>query len=279
VSNAAAIWIDGHPGKALPLPDRGFDFGDGLFETLLLKHGRPVLLEAHLQRLERGLSALYFPELVVTVQQQLEQVVQDIAARGWPWCALRITVSRGEGPRGYAPPDDARPRVVMTVTALDRDCGNMASPMTLAVAKIRWSDQPALAGIKHLNRLEQVLAARQARLEGADDCLMLNSAGHAISTTAGNLFVSSDGELLTAPLTHCGIVGTRRQRLIEQWAPALQLQVREAALTPDIMDRAQEMFVSNSLMGLRPVANTPGTTWDGHPVCSALFEQYRGDLL
>jgi len=155
----------------------------------------------------------------------------------------------------------------------------MAAPLNLAVADIRWPDQAALAGIKHLNRLEQVLAARQARQQGVDDCLMLNAQGQTVSTTVGNLFVYTQGNLLTAPIAQCGIAGTRRQRLMEHWAPAIDLAVEEAALTGTLIENADELFITNSLVGLRPVATAMGRSWHEFPLCSALFEQYRGEMV
>ena len=279
MTDEPAIWIDGREGRELPLPDRGLDYGDGLFETLLLKQGAPLFLDVHLARLGRGLEILAFPALRGAIEKQLQQACDDITSREWPWTALRLTVTRGSGPRGYAPPAESHPRIVITATRLQRDCTKLSLPLVLSTADIGWPEQPALSGVKHLNRLEQVLAAAQAQREGVDDCLMLDRDGNAVSTTSGNLFLCVDDTLLTPPLGRCGIAGTRRELVMRKWAPSIGLSVAEQHIEPTMITRAQEVFVSNSLIGLRPVASVPGVNWSGHALCEALFQRYREDLV
>ena len=275
---ATATWLDGAPVSSLPLPDRGLDFGDGLFETILLHQGRPLLLDLHLQRLQRGLDVLRFPACVPALQQRLRQASAAIAELGWPWSALRATVTRGAGPRGYAPPATPQPRILLRATALECDPLQMSAPVSLALASIRCATQPALAGIKHLNRLEQVLAAAQAAEEGAAEAVLLNQSGELVSVSSGNIFLLCDGVLLTPPLDACGIAGTRRRLILQQLAPACGLEVRETRLTTRQLEQCDEAFYSNSLVGLRPVGRFGERSWDSHPVCQALFEQYRGTL-
>ena len=266
------------PAWSLPLPDRGLDFGDGLFETLLLHGGEALHLPLHLERLERGLRALAFPDCLTTASAQLGEILQSPALREMAWAALRLTVSRGGGPRGYAPPAQALPRIVIAVTPLQRSCAELASPSRLGVASMRWGSQPALAGIKHLNRLEQVLAAREAAQSGADDMVMLDQAGKVVSTTAGNLYMFAQGKIHTPRIGDCGIAGTRRKLLLEQWAPALGLEVVQRDLDPAELVSAEELFYSNSLWGLRPVGELGARLFQHHPVCNALFTQYLAGL-
>lgn len=278
MASEPAIWIDGQTGHSLELPDRGLDYGDGLFETLLLKNGVPLLWEAHRERLEKGLQVLEFPALGSEVTTRLAQASRDITARGWTWCALRITITRGPGPRGYPPPVEPQPRCLITAHELERDCLQMAGALNLIQSRICWPEQPALAGIKHLNCLEQVLAANQARKAGADDCLMLDQGGRVVSISTGNVFVYKDGSLLTPPMDRCGIVGTRRERLREKWAPSLGLKVREAPIELTQLEGAQEVFVTNSIIGLRPVGRFGNGQWSEHPLCAALFQCYLDDI-
>lgn len=268
------VWLDGAPAKALPLPDRGLDFGDGLFETLLLREGVPLFLDQHRERMARGLLALYFPECQARIESDLQRACQAVAESGWRWSALRITVTRGGGPRGYAPPEPTVPRIVICATRLHGDLQTMAAPAQLSLATIRWGSQPALAGLKHLNRLEQVLAARESRVAGTDEAVMLDQAGQVISVTAGNLYLVYDKEVLTAPLDSCGIEGTRRALLIRHWAPAAGLKVRETALDLQQLESADEVFYSNSLLGFRPVARYEQSSWSSHEACAAVFGQY-----
>lgn len=279
MSTGTAIWLDGAPASALPLPDRGLDFGDGLFETLLLRRGQVLFPELHFKRLERGLQVLGFPAACLrSARDQLEAVATAIARLGWNWTALRLTMTRGAGPRGYAPPPQPLPRILLAAVELDRDCAQMHPAASLSLASIAWPAQPALAGIKHTNRLEQVLAAREYVCAGADEAVMLDQAGQVVSAVAGNLFALSGGRLLTPPLDGCGIRGTRRELVVHDWAPAVGLQVGERALTPRDLEAADEVFYSNALLGVRPVARFGTRTWREHTLCRALHEQFRKGL-
>lgn len=278
MSGATATWLDGAPVSSLPLPDRGLDFGDGLFETILLRQGRPLFLELHLQRLQRGLEILGFPACLAAVESRLSQASATIAEFGWPWTILRATVTRGAGPRGYAPPATAQARVLLRATALEGDPLQMSAPVSLALATIRYATQPALAGLKHLNRLEQVLAAAEAAASGVDEAVILNQAGELVSLGSGNIFVLSEGILLTPPLDTCGIAGTRRKVIMQRLAPACGIEVRETRLLPRQLEQCDEAFYSNSLVGLRPVGRFGERSWESHSVCQALFGQYRREL-
>ena len=279
MSAQTATWLDGAPTSVLPLPDRGLDFGDGLFETLLLCRGTPLYIDSHLRRLQCGLQVLGFPECLATARQQLSIAADAVRDRGWPWAALRLTLSRGSGPRGYAPPVRSQPRIIITATELDHDCARMAVPASVSLATIRWPLQPALAGIKHLNRLEQVLASAERRDRGTDEAVMLDQQGQLVSVIAGNLFLVRGKRLLTPVLDACGIAGTRRQLVMEHWGPRLGLEAEATTLTLENLASADEVFFSNSLLGVRPVARFGEHRWHNHPVCQALFELYRGDLL
>lgn len=278
VSSDTLTWLDGVHTAALPLPDRGLDFGDGLFETLLLRQGRPLYLPLHLDRLHQGMQRLVFPPCLDRVQEHVEHAVDQVRKQNWHWGVLRVTVSRGSGPRGYAPPQPAKPRIILRAERLARDCDDLLPPAELTLAGTRWASQPALAGLKHLNRLEQVLAAGECQAAGSDEALMLDQAGQALSVSAGNLFAVQDGELVTPPIRDSGIAGTRRRLVIEQWAPALGLPVREQSMELAQVETADELFYSNSLVGLRPVASLGGVRWRDHPICESLFRQYLGDL-
>jgi len=272
-----AIWLDGSPTSNLPLPDRGLDFGDGLFETLLLQGGRPLYPELHLERLERGRRVLSLPDCLAAARRCLENASREIRRLGWNWVALRLTVLRVAGERGYAPGESDAARILVHATGLERDCSRMAAAAILSRADIALAEQPAFAGIKHLNRLEQVMAAAAARRAGVDESLLLDQEGGLACVIAGNLFLVRRGELYTPALTGCGVLGTRRRLIIERWAPRLGLKVREAALTIDDLEKAEEVFYSNSLYTVRPVAGVETLSWAEHPVCTALFNAFRED--
>jgi len=267
-----SIWVDGSPAAALPLPDRGFDFGDGLFETLLVVDGTALYLDLHTRRLQRGLAALKFPDCLNEVTGHIATALHSLPPGE---CVLRVTVTRGSGPRGYAPPPHTRPRVVIAAAPRERsDYKTLLSPAHLGLATMRWGTQPELAGIKHLNRLTQVLAARERQAGGLDEVVMLDQQGAVISLSAANLFIYDGDQLLTPALGHCGIQGTRRHLVLERLGPALGLQIRESTLSLQQLESAIEVFYCNALVGMRPVASFGSKAWSSHPVCSALHRLY-----
>ena len=275
MAGETVTWIDGQPASALPLPDRGLEYGDGLFETLLLHRGRPLYLDLHLARLARGFKALGFPDVAETVTDHVQQVQQRAVADGMTWSAVRLSVTRGSAPRGYAAPSSPVPRVLLQLRQLERVCDSALPPAVLHGAEIRLAQQPALAGIKHLNRLEQVLAATEAKSAGADDALLRDSSDALISAGSGNLFLVKNGGILTPDLSQCGIAGTRRQALIDSWAPALGIPVQTTCLYWADLEEADEVFYSNSLQCVRSVSRVGDLSWPAGRVCAALFEHYR----
>ncbi|MDX1734197.1 MAG: aminodeoxychorismate lyase [Halioglobus sp.] len=270
-----AIWVNGTRESALDLPDRGLDYGDGLFETLLLRRGNPLFIDTHLQRLQRGLTALGFPAVLERARQELQRAAAG--AGDHEWAVLRLTVTRGAGPRGYAPPERAAPRTVVRLTALEYDAGQQGEGVRLGLADIRCSAQPALAGIKHLNRLEQVLAAAQVREQGCEEGVMLDPSGTVVSAVAGNLFYLRDGALHTPALGHCGVAGTRRALLAQRWAPSIGLAVHEDSVAIEDLLAAEEVFYTNAVQGIRPVAHFGRVHWSAHPVAQRLFRCYLAD--
>ncbi len=277
MSQQTLTWLDGTRILALPLPDRATDFGDGVFETLLLLRRKPLLLELHLERLQQGLLVLSLPDCLAQVRQQIAWVASQLDEE-WVWTAIRVSVIRSPGPRGYAPVNSPYARILISASLINRDCATLSAAATMSIANIRLATQPALAGIKHLNRLEQVLAAAQAQSEHMDECVVLDQAGDPVSVIAGNLFLVRRGEILTPTLVDCGIAGTRRTQIMKCWGPAIGFAVRETKLTlADLMD-AEEVFYSNSLQAVRPVQRINDRTWDTHTVCEALFRQFLDDI-
>lgn len=274
MSNKIRAWLDGVPTSQLPLPDRGLEYGDGIFETLLLKQGIPVYPKLHLDRLANGLRALAIPYCIATANALLESAAKEVLAAGWNWASLRLSVTRGAGPRGYTPPERSAPRTLVQIAQLDYDAGVMPTAAILSVSPVRLSSQPLLAGIKHLNRLEQVLAAAAAQREEVDESVMLDQSGNVVSAIAGNLFVLRDGVLLTPPVEHCGVAGTRRRLIMEKLAAAAGVDVLETVVTLPELKAAEEVFYCNSLRGMRPVANVEERQWQDYSLCAALFEQY-----
>ena len=274
---SATFWVDGHRRDSVPLPDRGLEFGDGLFETLLYAQGRLFYPEYHFRRLGHGLAALGFPDVLDLAKTHLASALADLTQMDVPQVAVRLTVTRGSAPRGYAPPGDCRPRVVIAVSPLEHSWSQLGNPVRLGVASIRLATQPALAGIKHLNRLEQVLAADEKTAAGFDEMLMLGQDNRPVSVISGNVFAVLQGKILTPKLQSCGVRGTRRQLLIDSWAPRLGLATEEIEISRSLLAEADELFYSNSLLGLCPIGSLDDRQWPSNPVCEALHDIYRSE--
>lgn len=241
---------------AVSMDDRGLQYGDGLFETALLTAGRIRYLEDHLQRLEAGCLRLAIPcPERATLLKELGQLT---AGRGEG--ILKIIVTRGSGGRGYRPPERVAPTRIL---ALHPPVQNTASPGT-GIA-MRWCEtrlgrNPVLAGIKHLNRLEQVLAQAEWQDPAIEEGLMLDTEGEVVAATSGNLFLVREGVLCTSDLRYCGIRGVMRGRVIEA-ARSLGMPVEEQPLWPNDVDSASELFVTNAVRGVRPVVALGSATW------------------
>ena len=269
---SALIWVDGEPASALPLPDRGLDFGDGLFETLLLWRGVPQFKEFHLERLKAGLDTLGFPDCLAQAAACLTTAAASLEE--YDWAALRLTVTRGAGPRGYAAPAEPTPRIIVTAAPLQQDRREVAPSLAVDWAQLRWSSQPVLAGIKHLNRLEQVMVAREISQKQVDDLVVLDQQGHVCSLSAGNLFIVESGRLLTPALETCGIAGTRRRLVQERLASGLSLSVEETHLSPERLLQSEEVFACNSIRGFQPVASLGERQWHKFDTCRQIQQAY-----
>lgn len=268
-------WVDGARSASLPLPDRGLAYGDGLFETLLLIDGQAMYPDRHARRLARGFTVLDFPAADDLLHRVISVVAPSAPAGA---AALRLTVTRGAGPRGYCPPQPCTPRWIAQLTPLGAPPEDWQAPASLHVSPVVLPAQPLLAGLKHLNRLEQVLAARAAGEAGVDDAVMCNPRGEPVCAIAGNIFAVSGGRLYTPPISDGGVAGTRRSALLEDWAPALGLEVTEQALSLDDLRASEELFITSSLWGLRAVGALDERQWHEHPVARGLHRHYRALL-
>ncbi|MQM37937.1 Aminodeoxychorismate lyase [wastewater metagenome] len=250
------MWrVDGRPGAAPPADDRGLAYGDGVFETVAVVDGRPALWPDHRARLARGCTRLGFAA-------PLERVDAEVAAlAGQGDGVIKLIVTRGSGGRGYTPPTDAGPRVLARRGGVpERPVHWWREGITVHRCVTALAVQPALAGIKHLNRLEQVLARREWDDPGIAEGLMADTRGNVVAGTMSNVFARFDDILCTPPVADCGIAGVMRRRIIAL-APRLGLRPRVRRLTWDGLARADELWLSNSLVGVWPVARLERRAW------------------
>lgn len=246
------VRIDGRDAAMVGVADRGLRFGDGVFETLLAAQHEPIWWDAHMARLQRGCERLGMvcPALGLLREDALA-LLEDAAAH-----VLRIQLSRAGDTRGYASDAASGTRRIITaetasrLSALDYRDG----------VQVRWCEfalaqQPRLAGIKHLNRLEQVMARREWSDPRIAEGLMCDSAGQVISATSSNLFVVRDGTLMTPSLQHCGVEGICREWIMRQ------VPVQVLALDRGQIMAADELFLSSSLRGILPIRQLDERQW------------------
>jgi len=246
---------------AVSAADRGFAYGDGLFETLRLHAGAPVRWDAHWARLRRGAEALAIP--LAAEDEGKARMAAQAACGGVQRAVLKLVLTRGEGGRGYAPPPDARPTLVIGIHDLPA-----RAPADLAVrwCRTRLAIQPRLAGIKHLNRLEQVLARAEWDDDSAYEGLMLDTGERVVSAIAANLFVRLKGRWITPPVDRCGVAGTMRAWCL-QALPAV-----EDELSKPEVEAAEALFLCNAVRGILPVHRLGTRRW---PTDAAIAELRR----
>jgi len=266
----------GTPSDTIPADDRGYLYGDGLFETLVAYRGRLLWPHLHLERLALGMQRLGMPADLDAIGDALTAAA---AGHTEGFGIVRLTLTRGVGPRGYAPPPSASSRWTILESIAERDPLLPLEPAAVALSDVILARQPALAGIKHCNRLEQVLAARQADALGVDDVLMATEQGQLHSSSKANLFLFIGDELLTAPCEGQGICGTRRRLVIEQLAPALGIAVRFAAINADQLGDVTGAFLCNSVIGIRGVTSIAGRQIPSDERISLLQQAYRKESL
>ncbi len=242
-------WVDGVEGNAVPADDRGLQYGDGVFETILVRNGVPRFLALHLERLQRGLAQLRIP---FPALESLRTDVTRAASMAAPLSILKIIVTRGSARRGYAaPPAPTARRIVSLRPTAPLDAGDIAG-VALNVAQLRLALPSPFAGLKHLNRLENVMAASEAVGDAWFDALMLDTGERLVSGTSCNLFLVKDGEVLTPRLDHVGVRGIMRQVVLRE-APRLGIVVRERELNLHDLQAADGMFITNARIGVVPV--------------------------
>ncbi|MBT1268491.1 aminodeoxychorismate lyase [Pseudomonas sp. VS38] len=258
-------WVDGQPAGAVPLKDRGLAYGDGLFETIAVKVGQPVLLDRHLQRLEEGCR-----RLAIVADQPLirSELLAYAAALGDG--VLKLILTRGDSQRGYGISAGAPARRILQGSPpATYPPEHAASGIRLFACTTRLSEQPLLAGLKHLNRLEQVFARAEWQDAGHAEGLMLDMSGRVIEGVFSNLFLVRNGVLLTADLKRCGVAGVMRAEVLAQ-AQALGIPTSVADISLEQLQQADEVLVCNSVYGIWPVRGCAAMSWPVGPLTRKL---------
>jgi len=240
--------------------DRGLAYGDGLFETFRVRQGRPSLWQEHMERLQKGCNRLSIP---LPDLQLLEKEAVELCSEASDG-VLKLIITRGVGGRGYRAPDTPTPWYGFSLHPAPRYPDSYKNDgIGARICQTRLSKNPALAGIKHLNRLEQVLARNEWNDE-FEEGLMLDVDANVIEGTMSNLFLITEHGLLTATLSECGIEGVMRRRILE-WAEreGIPCSPRNNIRLEDVFS-ADSLFFTNSVIGIWPVRQLEDMSYSLH---------------
>ncbi len=253
--------VDGCWQSDIPVSDRGLCYADGLFETVLMRHGSIALWDWHWRRMNTSAERLG----IRCPDESVWRRDIDLLTESQGDWLLKLMLTRGSSGRGYAPDDNAVPRrIVQRFEALsDRPLVHQR----VILCQTPLASSPALAGLKHLGRLEQVLARQEVIKAGASEGLMLDPNGMLIECTQNNLFLWRDDQWWTPSVDEAGVNGVFRQWLMST------ISVTEVQLRPSDLVHYQSAFCCNSVRGIQPVIEVSGVTEFDRRHCDSLVSQ------
>ncbi len=261
----------------VPLHDRGFLLGDGLFETLRVANGRPFRLAQHLDRLTRGADFLRIkpPFTPKELQRFAEQLV---AQNKLPDAVLRVTLTRGAGARGYSPKNSGAPTVAMTLHPLPPTDADEPLQWSLITSTYRIPAGDALAAFKTTSKVLNVLARAEAEEKGADEALLLNTNGEVAETAGGNLFWIYQDQVCTVP-TGRGVLPGITRAVVLEICQSLGLATNKRIIKPEQLRNAAGLFITQSALGIIPVAAFDGIPVAPSPLVDSIAGAYHAMLL
>lgn len=246
--------VNGSFTTTVSVDDRGLSYGDGLFETIKVVRGKPEYLSQHLLRLRHGCRRLNIDFDAALISADINSLLaaqRDLSLADY---VLKLIVTRGSSGRGYKPDLDAGSQRIFTLTALSSDFSEQQScGIQVRLCDTNLSINRSLAGLKHLARLENVLARAEWGDKTITEGLMLDTEGRLVEGTMSNIFLLKKGFLLTPSLHRCGVEGIIRGQILQSIGPALALPVSEQDLTVADLYDADEAFICNSLIGVLPI--------------------------
>jgi 4-amino-4-deoxychorismate lyase len=269
--------VNGKQGNLISIRDRGLLYGDGVFRTILARQGKAQHWLLHYQKLQQDCSSLNIPcPDFALLSTELDRLLTQ-----HPDGVVKLIVTRGQGTRGYAPPVQAIPTHIWGVSPCpDYPVDSATLGIKARMCQLLLSHQPRLAGIKHLNRLENVLAAAEWNNSESHDAdiaegLLMDEQRNVIEGTRSNLFLVSQGKLITPDLSRCGVAGVQRDRVMA-WATQhnMPLQVRDVGL--DEVMHADELFLVNSIINIWPIRELEQRCWSDFPITGKIRHELNG---
>lgn len=251
--------VNGEISTLVETSNRGLNYGDGLFETLLVQSGRPRRWQGHMDRLGIGCERLGIP---MPPQSILLREVQTVSA-GLVDAVVKIIITRGGEDRTYMPPEGGTYVRIVSAHSYPKGIAKLARKGVRArICDLRLAIQPALGGMKHLNRLEQVLASAELRQTGAAEGILLDRDNHVVCAVSANIFLVMDNRLLTPRLDLCGIRGVVRAHILAGFSARCE----QRRVTLDMLREADEVFICNTVKGIVPVTAIDGHEYNIGPV-------------
>ena len=260
----------------VPLSDRGFLLGDGLFETVRVAHGRPFRFGQHLERLGRG--AAFFKINLPFPPKEIQKLAAELIGQNdLSEAVLRVTLTRGPGSRGYSPAGASQPTFAMALHPLPPQPAEEPVQWSLITSSLRIPASDPVAGFKSTSRILNVLARAEAEEKGGDEALLLNTNGEVAETAGGNLFWIYRDNICTVPAGRGVLPGITRAVVLEI-CQALGLETSKRVIKPEMLRKAEGLFVTQSALGIIPVASFDGLPVPPSPLVDQIATAYN-DLL
>jgi 4-amino-4-deoxychorismate lyase len=266
-SRPDCVRVNGIPDREVSPLDRAVHFGDGLFETIACRHGRPRFLSLHLERLQHGCGRL---GIALDGLDEIRAEVRTLAAEV-DAAIVKVVLTRGTAvARGYATTGYEKATRVTFRYAWPQETPALSQDgVRVRTAALRLGENPALAGLKHCNRLEQVLARREWTDPGIAEALLFSSSGKLISGTMSNVFIVEGSHLRTPRVDLCGVAGVMR-RVVLREAKRAGIAAHEDVLNAEDLRNADELFLTNARIGIWPVRELDGRALQPGPVTRRL---------
>ncbi|EEG79067.1 aminotransferase class IV [Dethiobacter alkaliphilus] len=252
--------------------DRSYLLGDGLFETILVKDGKPVYLQEHLRRLLT--SCTYLQYQPPTKDVLCEAVQEVIAANSLTTGSLRLTVSPGES-QGLLPKEGSALNILVTFRRGEPYAAELYERGFRAIIaqSTRRNEYSPLSHHKTTNFLDSILARKEAQAAGCDEAILVNTSGHVAEGSVSNLFIVQNGQVLTPRVEDGALAGIMRHKVLEL-CQTLSIPAGEESLTAQQLEQAEEAFLTNSLLGVMPLAQIQSTVFKDRTITDQLAKSF-----
>ena len=260
------VLINGEELSEVSIFSRNFQFGDGLFETCIGRDGKILFWSKNFDRLNFGCEKLNINKISESIW--LHDIKRALNLFTKKHFILKLILSRGNSLRGYGYKDDIEPTRVVIISEMQKSKVNKV--FSLEYSKSGYHSNPKLAGIKHCNRLEQILARSSL---SSNEAIMLDEKENVISVTQGNIYFIFENTLLTPKLDRCGVIGSRRSLILEL-ARSIKLDAMESDISMDQIQKADEVFISNSVIGIQPISSIEGNKLSLNPLTEKIQKAF-----